>query len=84
MNKDTGPESGAKGVIEDIKGKAKEVAGEVTGNESLENEGRAQQDKAQAQRDVAKQKRRRTKHEAKHSFTKPSGACTRTTRSALG
>jgi uncharacterized protein YjbJ (UPF0337 family) len=58
MDKDTGPESGAKGIVEDVKGKAKEVAGEVTGNDSLEKEGRAQQDKAQAQRDVAK-------HEAK-------------------
>ncbi len=58
MEKDTGPESGAKGVVEDIKGKAKEVLGELTGDESKEREGRAQQDKAQAERDVAK-------HEAK-------------------
>jgi len=54
MAKDSGPESGAKGVIEDFKGKAKEVVGEVTGDESREREGRAQQDKAQAQRDTAK------------------------------
>lgn len=54
MAKDSGPESGAKGVVEDLKGKAKEVIGEVTGDESKEREGRAQQDKAQAQRDVAK------------------------------
>ena len=58
MDRDTGPEAGAKGVVEDIKGKAKEVVGEVSGNEALENEGRAQQDKAHAQRDVAE-------HEAK-------------------
>jgi uncharacterized protein YjbJ (UPF0337 family) len=58
MAKDSGPESGAKGVVEDIKGKAKEVVGEVTGNRSTEREGRAQQEKAQAQRDVAE-------HEAK-------------------
>ena len=58
MDKDSGPESGAKGIVEDLKGKAKEVIGEVTGDESKEAEGRAQQDKAEAQRDVAK-------HEAK-------------------
>ena len=46
MTRDSGPESGAKGVVEDIKGKAKEVVGEVTGDESKEREGRAQQDKA--------------------------------------
>jgi uncharacterized protein YjbJ (UPF0337 family) len=53
MDKDSGPKAGAKGIVEDVKGKAKEVAGEVTGNESLEHEGRAQQQKAAAQRDVA-------------------------------
>lgn len=55
---DSGPKAGAKGITEDIKGKAKEVAGKVTNNESLENEGRAQQDKADAAREVAE-------HEAK-------------------
>ena len=54
MARDSGPESGAKGIVEDVKGKAKEVAGEVTGDESKEREGRAQQGKAHAQRDVAK------------------------------
>lgn len=54
MENDSGPETGAKGVFEDLKGKAKEVIGEVTGDKSKEQEGRAQQDKAQAQRDVAK------------------------------
>ena len=58
MTNDSGPESGAKGVVEDIKGKAKEVIGEMTGDNSKEREGRAQQEKAQAQREVAK-------HEAK-------------------
>ena len=58
MTNDSGPASGAKGVVEDIKGKAKEVIGEVTGDDSKEREGRAQQEKAQSQRDV-------TKHETK-------------------
>ena len=58
MSKDTGPESAVKGVVEDIKGKAKEVIGEVTGDDSKEREGRAQQDKARSEREVAE-------HEAK-------------------
>jgi uncharacterized protein YjbJ (UPF0337 family) len=52
--KDTGPEAGAKGVIEGVKGKAKEAVGAVTGNEDLRDEGQAQQRKADAERDVAK------------------------------
>jgi len=58
MGRDTGPESGAKGAVEEVNGKVKEAVGAVTGNEDLEREGEAQQDKADAQRDVAK-------HEAK-------------------
>ena len=50
---DTGPESGAKGAVEGIKGKAKEAAGVVSGDADLEREGEAQQEKAEAQRDVA-------------------------------
>jgi uncharacterized protein YjbJ (UPF0337 family) len=53
-DKDTGPEAGIKGVVEDVKGKAKEVAGTATGRDDLVREGEAQQDKAEAQRDVAK------------------------------
>jgi uncharacterized protein YjbJ (UPF0337 family) len=51
---DSGPVAAIKGVIEDVVGKAKEIVGIVISNDSLRNEGRAQQDKAQAQRDVAK------------------------------
>jgi uncharacterized protein YjbJ (UPF0337 family) len=53
MANESGPEAGAKGVAEDIKGKAKEALGAVSGNESLKGEGQAQQDKAAAERDVA-------------------------------
>jgi len=53
-DKDSGPEAGIKGVVEDVKGKAKEAVGTVTGNDDLAREGEAQQDKADAQRDVAK------------------------------
>ena len=53
-NDTSGPKEGLKGVIEDVKGKAKEAVGSVTGNEDLKGEGEAQQDKAAAQREVAK------------------------------
>jgi uncharacterized protein YjbJ (UPF0337 family) len=51
--RDTGPESGAKGVAEEVKGRLKEAAGAVTGNDSMRREGEAQQRKADAQREVA-------------------------------
>ena len=67
-DKDTGPEAGAKGVIEDVKGKAKEAVGAVTNNDDLRDEGQAQQRKAEAERDVAKKEaeaeRARAKSEA--------------------
>lgn len=53
-DKKTGPESGVSGIIEDVKGKAKEAVGTVTGRDDLAREGEAQQDKADAERDVAK------------------------------
>ena len=40
-------------MAEDVKGRAKEALGAVTGNDSVKQEGVAQQDKAAAQRDVA-------------------------------
>ena len=53
VEKDSGPEAGAKGAVEDVKGKVKEATGTLTGNDSLKREGRAQQDKAESQREVA-------------------------------
>jgi uncharacterized protein YjbJ (UPF0337 family) len=52
--KNTGPEEGIKGVVEDVKGKTKEAVGTVTGRDDMIREGKAQQDKADAQQDVAK------------------------------
>jgi len=52
-DKDSGPEAGVKGVAEDVKGKAKEAVGAMTGKENLRQEGVAQQEKAGAQKDVA-------------------------------
>jgi uncharacterized protein YjbJ (UPF0337 family) len=51
--KDTGPEAGVKGVVEGVKGKAKEVVGALTGKDELRREGEAQGEKAEALRDVA-------------------------------
>ena len=53
MANESGPKAGVEGVAEDMKGRAKEAVGAVSGNESLTQEGQAQQDKAAAQRDVA-------------------------------
>jgi uncharacterized protein YjbJ (UPF0337 family) len=54
----SGPLEAVEGVIEGIKGKAKEVAGSLIGRGDIVREGEAQQDKAEAHRDAAK-------HEAK-------------------
>ena len=37
-DKDTGPEAGAKGVVEGVKGKVKEATGALTDNEDLRQE----------------------------------------------
>ena len=52
--KNSGPEEAIKGAVEDVKGKAKEAVGSVTGRDDLTREGQAQQDKADAQKDAAK------------------------------
>jgi uncharacterized protein YjbJ (UPF0337 family) len=51
---ETGPKAGVSGIVEDVKGKAKEAVGAVTGNDRLQGEGQAQQDKAEANREVAR------------------------------
>ncbi|MFN2609738.1 MAG: CsbD family protein [Actinomycetota bacterium] len=50
----TGPKSAVDGVVEDAKGKLKEAAGAVTGDERMKSEGVAQQAKAGSEREVAK------------------------------
>ena len=50
---ESGPKAGVSGIVEDLKGKAKEVIGNVTDDESMRDEGEAQQKKARAERDVA-------------------------------
>lgn len=50
--------TGAKGIGDAVVGKAKEVAGHVTGKDDLKQEGLAQQDKADNEREAAE-------HEAK-------------------
>jgi uncharacterized protein YjbJ (UPF0337 family) len=51
--KNSGPEEAVKGVVEDVKGKAKEALGTVIGRDDIQREGKAQQDKAEAQREAA-------------------------------
>jgi uncharacterized protein YjbJ (UPF0337 family) len=54
MGDKSGPQEAVSGVVEGVKGKAKEVGGALTGHDDLKQEGEAQQDKADAQRDAAK------------------------------
>ena len=49
----SGPKSGAKSIVEDLKGKGKEAAGALTDDDRLKAEGQAQQKKADAEREVA-------------------------------
>ena len=63
--RDSGPEAGAKGIVEDVKGKAKEAIGAVTDNDELKREGAAQQDKAEAEREVAQKEAEAEKARAK-------------------
>jgi len=52
--KKTGPEAGTKGVVEGAKGKVKEAAGALSGDDEMRREGQAQQAKSGALRDVAR------------------------------
>ncbi|ORA38775.1 CsbD family protein [Mycobacterium aquaticum] len=54
MSDKSGPLEGIEGVVEGVKGKAKEAIGSVVGRDDLRREGQAQQDKADAQREAAK------------------------------
>jgi uncharacterized protein YjbJ (UPF0337 family) len=54
MASKSGPQEAVEGVVEGVKGKAKEVLGAVTGRDNVKREGEAQQDKGEAQRDAAK------------------------------
>jgi uncharacterized protein YjbJ (UPF0337 family) len=70
-SKDSGPEAGAKGVVEEVKGRVKQAVGDLTGDDRLRNEGRAQQEKADAEREVAEKEAQaeaaRAKAEAKEA-----------------
>ncbi len=67
VHEDTGPEAGAKGVAEGVKGKLKEAAGALAGDEALRSEGVAQQHKAGAEREVAKKEAEAEKARAEAS-----------------
>jgi uncharacterized protein YjbJ (UPF0337 family) len=53
-DKKSGPREAVEGVVEGVKGKAKEAIGSLAGRDDVVREGRAQQDKAEAQRDAAR------------------------------
>ncbi|MGH9084676.1 MAG: CsbD family protein [Acidimicrobiales bacterium] len=51
------------GIIEEGKGKAKEVIGDLTDNPDLEQEGRAQKDKGEAEREADAHRAKAKAHE---------------------
>ena len=53
------------GIFEKAKGKAKEAVGDVTDNEELQAEGRAQRDKGEAEHEANKAEAEAKAHEAK-------------------
>lgn len=63
----SGPREAVEGVVEGVKGRAKEFAGNLAGRDDVVREGRAQQEKAEAQRDAA---RKEAKAEAARSAAK--------------
>jgi uncharacterized protein YjbJ (UPF0337 family) len=54
MAERSGAQEAVESTVEDVKGKAKEIVGNMTGRDDLRREGEAQQDKADAQRHAAK------------------------------
>jgi uncharacterized protein YjbJ (UPF0337 family) len=50
----SGPEEAIRGIVEDVKGKTKEIIGIVANRDGLRKAGRAQQEKAEAARNAAK------------------------------
>lgn len=61
----SGFREGFEGTVEGVKGKAKEAAGTVFGNENLRDEGRVQQSRAEDQLDAAKHEAEAEKERAK-------------------
>jgi uncharacterized protein YjbJ (UPF0337 family) len=54
MGDKSGPHEAVEGVVEGVKGKAKEAIGAAAGRDDVKREGQAQQDKGDAQREAAK------------------------------
>jgi hypothetical protein len=53
MTEKSGAEHGVEGIVEDVKGKAKEVIGKLTGKEHVEDEAGRSRRRQTRQRDVA-------------------------------
>jgi uncharacterized protein YjbJ (UPF0337 family) len=64
---DSGPSAGVSGVVEGVKGKAKEAVGAATGRDDMRREGIAQQEKGEAQREVAQKEAEAERARAKAS-----------------
>jgi uncharacterized protein YjbJ (UPF0337 family) len=64
MARESGPEAAVKGVVEDLKGKAKEAAAAIKDDPEMRREGRAQQEKAGNLRDAAAKEAEAEKYRA--------------------
>ncbi len=86
-SKDSGPKAGVEGIVEDVKGKVKQVIGEITGNEGLEpRRWRASKTRPRPSGRWPSARRRPTRPAARRTFTRRSSAFTsrrRTTTSAV-
>jgi len=65
MGESSGPENAGRGVVEGLKGKAKEAWADLTDDDELRREAEAQQDKADAERDAAAKEAEAEKARAK-------------------
>ena len=77
-DKDTGPEAAIKGVVEDVKGKAKEAAGALAGRDELRREGRANRTRPRRNATSPPKKLKRRKLVPKQKPMKRSSAHTKT------
>jgi uncharacterized protein YjbJ (UPF0337 family) len=65
MAESSGPESTGRGMVEGLKGKAKEAWADLTDDEEKKREAKAQQDKADAEREVGAKEAEAEKARAK-------------------
>ncbi len=66
----SGTKTGLAGVMDGIKGKAKQLIGKTVGNDEMTGEGLTQQQAGQAKRDAAKHESEAARHEAQADLSR--------------